>query len=76
MELGPLSVQETGDALTDVLWLRGGFPESLTAPSDARSLRWRHNFIRCYLERDVPQFGPRIAADTLRPAVLNSKLLI
>ncbi len=66
LELGPLHVQETGDALADALWLRGGFPESLTAPSDARSLRWRQNFIRSYLERDIPQFGPRIAADTLR----------
>lgn len=66
LELGPLNVLETGEALTDALWLRGGFPESLTAPSDARSLRWRQNFIRTYLERDIPQFGPRIAADTLR----------
>jgi hypothetical protein len=66
LELGPLNVQETGEALTDALWLRGGFPESLTAPTDARSLRWRQNFIRTYLERDIPQFGPRIAADTLR----------
>jgi predicted AAA+ superfamily ATPase len=66
LELGPLHVQETGTALADALWLRGGFPESLTAPSDARSLRWRQNFIRTYLERDVPQLGPRIAPDTLR----------
>lgn len=66
LELGTLSVHETGTALANTLWLRGGFPESLAAPSDARSLRWRHNFIRTYLERDVPQFGPRIAADTLR----------
>ncbi len=66
LELGTLSVHETGTALANTLWLRGGFPESLTAPSDARSLRWRQNFIRTYLERDVPQFGPRIAADTLR----------
>ena len=66
LELGPLNVLETGEALTDALWLRGGFPESLTAPSDARSLRWRQNFIRTYLERDIPLFGPRIAADTLR----------
>jgi uncharacterized protein len=34
--------------------------------SDARSLRWRQDFIRTYLERDVPQLGPRIAAETLR----------
>lgn len=66
LELGPLNLLETGPELTDALWLRGGFPESMTAPSDSRSLRWRQNFIRTYLERDVPQFGPRIAADTLR----------
>jgi predicted AAA+ superfamily ATPase len=66
LELSPLSLLETGAAQMDALWLRGGFPESLTAPNDARSLRWRQNFIRAYLERDIPQFGPRIAADTLR----------
>ena len=66
LELGPLNVLETGQSAMDALWLRGGFPQSLTAPSDARSLRWRENFIRTYLERDIPQFGPRIAAETLR----------
>jgi hypothetical protein len=66
LELGPLNLLETGAEQLDALWLRGGFPESLSAPSDARSLRWRQNFIRTYLERDIPQFGPRIAADTLR----------
>lgn len=39
LELVPLNIQETGEAQTDTLWLRGGFPESLTSPSDARSLR-------------------------------------
>lgn len=66
LELGPLGLLETGAAQLDTLWLRGGFPESLSAPSAARSLRWRQNFIRTYLERDIPQFGPRTAADTLR----------
>ncbi len=66
LELGPLNLLETASAQLDALWLRGGFPESLTAPGDARSLRWRQNFIRTYLERDIPQFGPRIAPDTLR----------
>ena len=50
----------------DALWLRGGFPESLLATSDAASLRWRTDFIRTYLERDIPQLGPRIPAETLR----------
>lgn len=66
LELGPLDILETGAAAADTLWLRGGFPESFTAASAARSLRWRQHFIRTYLERDIPQFGPRIAAETLR----------
>lgn len=47
------------------LWLRGGFPESLLARSDMDSMDWRRDFIRTYLERDIPQLGPRIPAQTL-----------
>ena len=50
----------------DRLWLHGGFPDSFLAKNDEASLRWRLNFISTYLERDVPQFGPRIPAVTLR----------
>ena len=49
-----------------VLWTRGGFPDSLTAPDDDVSIRWRTNFIRSYLERDLPQVGLRAPAETLR----------
>lgn len=66
LELAPLSVLETSSMPMDTLWLRGGFPESLLALDGVRSLRWRQDFIRTYLERDIPQFGPRIAAETLR----------
>lgn len=66
LELAPLNVMETGANQLDTLWLRGGFPESFTASSEVRSQRWRQNFVRTYLERDIPQFGPRIAAETLR----------
>ena len=66
LELSPLHVMETGPDAMSALWLRGGFPSSFKAPSNARSWRWRDNFIRTYLERDIPQFGPRIAAETLR----------
>ena len=66
LELSPLHVGETGPGKLNELWLRGGFPPSLQAPGDARSLRWRESFLRTYLERDIPQFGPRIAAETLR----------
>ena len=66
LELSALNVLETGVPSQEALWLRGGFPLSLQAPSEARSLQWRENFIRTYLERDIPQLGPRIAAETLR----------
>ncbi|MBD2704676.1 ATP-binding protein [Spirosoma sp. BT702] len=55
---------KTGDQ--NRLWLRGGLPDSFLANTDPASLRWRLNFISTYLERDVPQFGPRIPATTLR----------
>lgn len=66
LELAPFSVLEPTQKGLDVLWGRGGFPESLLARSGAQSLRWRQDFVRTYLERDIPQFGPRIAAETLR----------
>lgn len=66
LELGPFDALEAGAAATDTLWVRGGFPRSFLAESDDLSLQWRRDFIRTYLERDIPQFGPRIPAETLR----------
>lgn len=66
IELGGLHRLEVPELLWDALWLRGGFPESLTAGSVADSVRWRRDFTRTYLERDVAQFAPRIAAEMLR----------
>lgn len=65
-ELTPLTVQEVDSTDLFSLWLRGGFPESFLAADDEQSLDWRHNFITTYLERDIPQLGPRIPAETLR----------
>lgn len=65
-ELAPLDVTEVGGDRLDELWVRGGFPESFLAADDGASLRWRRDFIRTYLERDIPQLGPRIPAETLR----------
>ncbi len=64
-ELPGLDALEVGSD-HDSLWLRGGFPESFTARSDAASARWRLSFVRTYLERDIPQFGVRVPAETLR----------
>ena len=65
-ELAPLDPLEVGPTDLDRLWLRGGFPDSFLAKDDPASLRWRRDFIRTYLERDIPALGPRIAAETLR----------
>lgn len=50
----------------NALWVRGGFPLSWLASSDADSMTWREVFITTYLEKDIPALGPRIPATTLR----------
>lgn len=71
LELAPLSLQEVAAQANDasdaqVLWSRGGFPDSYLARSDAASMRWREAFVRSYLERDIAQLGIRVSAATLR----------
>lgn len=66
IDLTPFSVLELGSDAIEGLWLRGGFPDSFLAPDEAQSLSWRKDLLRTYLERDVPMFGSRIAAETLR----------
>lgn len=70
LELSPIDALEYLNSVNEIeklnrLWLRGGFPESLLAETDEASLLWRRDFIRTYLERDVPLFGPRIPSVTL-----------
>lgn len=68
INMSPLNILETStqDKFDPAkLWLRGGFPDSYLAQNDGDSYAYRRNFIRTYLERDVPQFGPRIPAETL-----------
>ena len=69
LELTPLLAAELPvEALTDLprLWLRGGFPMSCLARSDAASYAWRQDFIRTFLQRDLPSMGVRVPAETLR----------
>lgn len=69
LELTPLQPQEVlpaeGADAADKLWVRGGFPSSFLAESDTESGLWRSAFIRSYLERDIPQFGVRVPAETI-----------
>ena len=67
INMTPLSVLEieNNHNAREQLWLRGGFPDSYLAESDTESMALRKDFIRTYLERDVPMFGPRIPSTTL-----------
>ena len=58
-ELAPLDITETGQARADMLWLRGGFPQSFLARGDGKSSDWRCDFLRTYLTRDVPALTGR-----------------
>lgn len=68
VNLGPFDVTEVGSDSESLsrLWLRGGFPDSFLARNDSESLALRQDFIRTYLERDIPLFGPRIPAETMQ----------
>jgi predicted AAA+ superfamily ATPase len=66
IEMPPLQLGEVGAGQLNQLWLRGGFPDSFSAGSDQDSMDWRLDFLRTYLERDIPALGPRIPAATLR----------
>ncbi len=71
-ELTPFLISEVSAATkargscTQRLWLRGGFPPSFLSPSEESSLLWRENFVQTFLERDIPQLGFNISAQTLR----------
>ncbi|MEM9813357.1 MAG: ATP-binding protein, partial [Pseudomonadota bacterium] len=67
IDLAPIGLMELDDQSAetrDALWLKGGFPRSFLAEED-ESFRRRQNFIRTYLERDIPMFGARAATETL-----------
>lgn len=66
VDMHGLELLETGKASLRQLWNRGGFPKSFLAESQARSVLWRDQFIRTFLERDIPQLGFSMPADALR----------
>lgn len=63
-ELTPFTFLETNDVKK--LWLRGGFPLSYLAKTDLLSMAWRQEYIKTFLERDIPNLGIRVAPHTLR----------
>jgi predicted AAA+ superfamily ATPase len=66
VDLGGFHLGEVPLDGLDALWLRGGFPRSFLAATESASCRWRSDFVRTFLERDLPQLGIRTASETLR----------
>ncbi len=66
LELPPFQPLELSAEAQDQLWLRGGFPSSFLARSQPKSFSWRQNLINTYLQRDIPAYGTRVPAETLR----------
>ncbi|HEX5719945.1 MAG TPA: ATP-binding protein [Thermoanaerobaculia bacterium] len=66
IDLGGFDLEEVGLENRTRLWVRGGFPRSFLAPDDTASRIWRDDFIRTFLERDIPQLGITVPAETLR----------
>jgi uncharacterized protein len=65
ISIGGFSLDDVGEKLHLMHWFRGGFPLSFLAASDDDSFEWRKNFIRTFLERDIPQWGFVIPSRTL-----------
>ena len=65
VDLGGLELADVGREKQDRLWLRGGLPRSFLARNETTSVDWRQDFIRTFLERDMPQLGIRIPSATL-----------
>ena len=66
VDLTGFDLWEVGVERQTTLWLRGGFPRSFLAEDEEASMAWREGFIRTFLERDIPQLGITIPAETLR----------
>ena len=66
VEMGGIEPSDPGAPHLDRLWVRGGLPPSCLARTETDSYVWRDNYVRTFLERDVPQLGISVPALTLR----------
>lgn len=60
------TIDEVGAKKSELLWRRGGFPETYLARTEEKSARWRRAFIDTFVERDLPQLGVRVSATAMR----------
>ena len=65
ISMSGFSLEEVGAEAQNQHWRRGGFPIAFLAPNEEQSLEWRKDFVRTFLERDIPQFGFTIPSTSL-----------
>lgn len=65
-ELRPFTLRDVGVGVLTRRWVRGGFPRAFLARTDGDSAKWRLNFVRTYLEQDLPQLGVSTSGATMR----------
>lgn len=66
VRMGGFTLDEVDAVTPQELWRRGGFPDSLLAPDEEASVRWRRDFIATLVERDLPQWGVRVSSTAMR----------
>jgi uncharacterized protein len=66
VEIAGFTPDEIGRTAAERLWRRGGFPRAFVAGSEANSIAWREQFIRTFLERDLPQLAGALPPATMR----------
>jgi uncharacterized protein len=65
VDMSGFNLAETGMERWLELWMRGGFPKSFLAEDEARSVKWREDFIQTFLQRDLPMLGVQVPPATL-----------
>jgi predicted AAA+ superfamily ATPase len=68
VELTPFLFAEITDLKIDLpgFWLKGGFPDALKKKDASKWQRWQENYIRTFIERDIPRYGAKISPIQIR----------
>jgi len=68
VELTPFLFSEITDLKIDLtdFWLKGGFPDALKEKEGSKWQRWQENYLRTFIERDIPRYAVKISPIQIR----------
>ena len=68
VELTPFLFEELKDSSIDLptYWLKGGYPDAIKEKNETKWQRWQENFVRTFIERDIPRAGIKISPIQMR----------